>query len=426
MLFIKLYTTFLFGIIMSSGAGLKLNEKVMSIILAGGQGTRLHPLTLHRCKPAVSFGGKYRLIDIPISNSLNSKIHKIRVISQYFASGLQQHLKATYNHDSFSNGNLEMLCPEETSEGIHWFKGTADAVRQNLEHLSDPSVDYYLILSGDQLYTLDLLQMVEFAQKLDADLVIASLPVAEKEAKRMGLLKLGSKGRIDDFYEKPQTQELLNKFSYEKDKYLGSMGIYVFKKEALLNILQQPGDDFGKDLIPMMISKKNSFAYVYDGYWEDIGTVASFYEANLALIEQKNCLNMCDPWHPIYAEVQHLPNTLIKGARIDRSIISLGCNIEAKEITHSLIGPRTNIGKDSIIQDTIIMGNHGSFGESSLAIGKNCLIQKTIIDEHCQIGHNVELTNKKNQLHYDGDGVFIRDGIIIVTSGTKVPDNFIL
>ncbi len=405
---------------------LELNEKVMSIVLAGGQGTRLHPLTLHRCKPAVGFGGKYRLIDIPISNSLNSKIHKIFVISQYFASGLQQHLSATYAHDSFSNGNLEMLCPEETAAGIRWFKGTADAVRQNLGHLSDPSIDYYLILSGDQLYNLDLLQMVEFAKKKDADLVVASLPVAEKEAKRMGLLKISSEGLIEDFYEKPQTQELLDKFAFQEKKYLGSMGIYVFKKEALLRMLKSPGDDFGKDLIPAMISERKSFSFIYNGYWEDIGTVASFYEANLALIEQKNCLNMCDPWRPIYAEVQHLPNTIIRGAKVQESIVSLGCMIEAKEITHSLIGPRTTIGKDSIIQDTIIMGSPGSFGEQALCIGKNCHIQRAIIDEHCQIGHHVELTNKKKQMHYDGDGVFIRDGIIIVTSGTKVPDHFVL
>ncbi len=411
---------------MSLNEGFKLNEKVITVILAGGQGTRLYPLTLHRSKPAVSFGGRHRLIDIPISNSINSKIRKIFVISQYFASGLQQHLSSTYPHDTLSKGNLEMLCPEETSKGICWFKGTADAVRQNLKNLSAPNIEYYLILSGDQLYNIDLLEMVEFAKEKDADLVIASLPVEEKEAKRMGLLKINSNNHIEDFYEKPQTKELLEKFEFQEGKYLGSMGIYVFKKEALFLLLEKEGDDFGKDLIPLMIKEKKSFSFVYDGYWEDIGTVDSFYKANLALIEQKNCLNMNDPWRPIYAESQHLASSIIKNSVVDRSIISLGCLIDAKEVIHSLIGARTSIGEGSVIRDSIVMGNLGIYEEAFLCIGKNCLIQRAIIDENSQIGDHVELTNKKNHIHYDGDGIFIRDGIIIVTSGTKVPDYFIL
>lgn len=406
---------------------LKLNEKVMTIILAGGQGTRLHPLTLHRCKPAVSFGGRYRLIDIPISNSLNSKINKIFVISQYFASSLQHHLSATYVHNPFNIGNLEMLSPEETPEGVKWFKGTADAVRQNLNHFQDSEIEYYLILSGDQLYNIDLLEMVEFAKKTNADLTIAALPVKEKEAKRMGLLKVREDFHIQDFYEKPQTKELLDKFQMpEKDLYLGSMGIYVFKRDALNRLLKTEGDDFGKDLIPVMLSEGNSFAYLYDGYWEDIGTVSSFYEANLALIDQKNCLNISDPWRPIYAEVQNLPSSLVQNSQIERSLISPGCKIYAKQIVHSMVGSRTHIGEGSVIKDTIIMGNLGSFGDHDLLIGKNCHIEKAIIDEHSEIGNDVQLLNKKNEQHFDGDGIFIRDGIIIVTSGTKVPDGFTL
>ncbi|MBX9922829.1 MAG: glucose-1-phosphate adenylyltransferase [Rhabdochlamydiaceae bacterium] len=405
----------------------QLQEKVMSIVLAGGQGTRLYPLTLTRCKPAVSFGGKYRLIDIPISNSLNSKIRKIFVISQYFASGLQKHLSATYIHNAISDQNLAMLCPEETSEGIQWFKGTADAVRKNLRYLQDPNIEYYLILSGDQLYNIDLLQMVTFAKKTDADLVIASFTVLEKEAKRMGLLKIDANHQIVDFYEKPQTPDLLEKFQLPNTQsYLGSMGIYVFKKEALIQLLQETGDDFGKELIPLMIQRKNTYAFIYKGYWEDIGTVASFYEANLALIDQKNCLDIRDAERPIYTESQHLPNALIKNTLVDRSIISPGCVIEAKEICHSLIGTRTEIGKGSIIRDTLIMGNLGSHDEGVLSIGCDCFIQKAIIDEQVEIGSHVELLNKKNLQHYDGDGIFIRDGIIIVTSGTKVPDHFVL
>lgn len=412
---------------MSDSSDSLLQEKVMSIVLAGGQGTRLYPLTLTRCKPAVAFGGKYRLIDIPISNSLNSKIRKIFVISQYFASGLQKHLSATYIHNAISDQNLSMLCPEETSEGIQWFKGTADAIRKNLKYLQDPNVEYYLILSGDQLYNIDLLQMISFAKKTDADLIIASFTVLEKEAKRMGLLKIDESYQILDFYEKPQTSDLLKKFQIPNtESYLGSMGIYVFKKEALIRLLEETGDDFGKELIPLMIQKKNTYAFVYDGYWEDIGTVASFYDANLALIDQKNCLDIRDATRPIYTEAQHLPSSLIKNTVVDRSIISPGCVIHAQEICHSLIGTRTVIGERSILRDTLVIGNLGAHEESVLCIGSDCVIQRAIIDEQSEIGNHVELINKNNLQHYDGDGIFIRDGIIIVTSGTKVPDHFVL
>ncbi len=409
----------------------KLHDKVISIILAGGQGTRLDPLTRFRCKPAVSFGGRYRLIDIPISNSLHSRIQKIFVISQYFASGLQQHLSSTYLNQSLACINLSMLCPEETEEGIRWFRGTADAVRQNLSYFQDLSAEYYLILSGDQLYNIDLLRMVEYAKSTNADLVIASLPVQEKEAKRMGLLQINAHGLITNFYEKPSTKELLDQFVFEhkkgaEKKYLGSMGIYVFKKQVLEQLLQEAGDDFGKDLIPIMISKKKSFAFVYEGYWEDIGTVSSFYEANLALIDRKNCLNISDPSRPIFAQVHRLPNALVKGAKIDQSLISPGCLIEAKEVYHSLIGLSTHVGEGSVIRDSVIIGNNISYGENPLRIGKNCVIEKAIIDEDVEIGHHVQLINKKKQMHYDGDGIFIRDGIIVVASKTRLPDHFVL
>jgi glucose-1-phosphate adenylyltransferase len=407
-----------------------LNEQVTSIILAGGQGTRLHPLTLHRSKPAVSFGGKYRLIDVPISNCLNSQIHRIFVICQHFASGLQQHLMAAYPHSRFRSGNLSTLCPEQTENGMRWFKGTADAVRQNLPTLLSSPGEYFLILSGDQLYNINLIEMIRFAQEKKADLVIASLTVQEREAKRMGLLKINPDHQIIDFFEKPNTPELLKPFEFKaKDKscYLGSMGIYVFKKTALIEVLEKSGDDFGKDLIPFMVKKNKAFSFIYEGYWEDIGTVSSFYEANLALISQKNCLDVEDRWRPIYTEELDLPNAIIKNAKIDRSIISPGCLIEAKEVIHSLIGIRTQIGEGSKIHDSIIIGNQGSFCKTaSLTIGKNCTIQKAIIDEEAQIGNEVQLINKKNLTHYDGDGIFIREGIIIVTSGTKIPDQFIL
>lgn len=408
---------------------LSLMEKVASVVLAGGQGTRLHPLTLHRSKPGVAFGGKYRLIDIPISNSLNSKIQRIFVISQHFVSGLQQHIQATYQP-----GALEMLCPKQTSQGVNWFNGTADAVRKNLDRLNTPDVEYFLILSGDQLYTIDFFKMVEFAKNRDADLVVACLPVEQKEAKRMGLMQIDAQSKITSFYEKPQDAELLQQFKYmsceQQDRYLGSMGIYVFKKSALLQLLEQPGDDFGKDLIPYQVKQGNAYAYVYDGYWEDIGTVSSYYLANLALTEQKNCLNTYDERCPIYAESQNLPNSVIKDTYIRNSVISQGCMIEAQEIYHSLIGIRSWIQKGTVIRDSVIMGNHASNPDDlripAFSIGEHCIIEKAIVDEQTSIGNHVRLVNEKHLMHYDGDGIYIRDGIIIVTTGTKVPDGFVL
>lgn len=407
-------------------------DRVATIILAGGQGTRLHPLTLHRCKPGVCFGGRYRLIDIPISNSLNSNIHQIFVISQHFASGLQQHLSSAYAHQDFQRGHLEMLCPEETSQGVNWFLGTADAVRKNLEYLKKCPVDYFLILSGDQLYNIDLIKMVEFAQEKNAELVIAALPVEQKEATRMGLLKIDNDSRIVDFFEKPKDPKILERFCFDEEKnktrYLGSMGIYVFQKEALFKLLEQEGNDFGANLIPIKIKEGKSFSFVYDGYWEDIGTIDSYYQANLALIENKNCLNMYDLWNPIYTTNEHLPSPLIKDTHIKNSLISQGCIIEATEVSHSLLGIQTQIGKGSIIKDSILMGNHSSYEDKDItySIGSHCLIQRTILDENARIGNNVTLTNKNNLVHYDGDGVFVRDGIIIVSSGTRVPDGFVL
>lgn len=414
---------------------MQLNEKIASIVLAGGLGTRLHPLTLHRCKPAVCFAGRYRLIDIPISNSLNSQIFQIFVISQYFASSLGQHLSSAYPHNALQKRNLEMLCPEETIDGPNWFLGTADAVRKNIEYINSSSLEYFLILSGDQLYNIDLIKMVEFAEEKKADLVVAALPVEVKEATRMGLLKISSNYQIVDFIEKPKDPAILEKFSFcqitkkMNSCYLGSMGIYVFKKEALLKLLQKEGNDFGKDLIPLQVTQGKSYAFVYEGYWEDIGTIDSYYQANLALIDQKNCIEIDNPYHPIFTTPHNLPSAKISNTKIERSIISQGCVIEAKEIFHSVIGLRTHIEKGTIIKETIIMGNHregSGLEDPYLRIGENCVIEKAIIDEQATIGNRVLLINKKSLSHYDGDGIFIRDGIIIVASGTKVPDDFIL
>ena len=408
---------------------------VASIVLAGGEGSRLQPLTSIRCKPAVSFGGKYRLIDIPISNSLNSQINKIFVISQYLPASLKSHVEGTYTPKDSPASELEFLSPKESTPGASWFKGTADAVRKNWDHLSQTPVEYFLILSGDQLYNIDFLQMLEFAKNTGADLVIASLAVEEPEAKRMGLLKTDKEGLIIDFIEKPSDPALLKKFQITNGnhpRYLGSMGIYVFKKEALGKLLSEQGDDFGHDLIPKKVKRGNAYTYVFDGYWEDIGTIGAFYRANLALTQQKEGgLNINDKKNPIYSRSENLPETEILGTKVVNSLISSGSVIEALEITHSVIGVSSCIHKGTIIEDSVILGNHADSippGPLStyFSIGENCIIKKAIIDEHTHIGNNVRLVNQANLTKYDGDGIFIRDGIIVVTSGANIPDGFTL
>lgn len=411
-------------------------DRVASIVLAGGQGTRLFPLTESRCKPFVAFGGRYRLIDIPLSNSLNSEIRRIYVISQYFSSDLHHHILNTYQLDHFSLGGIELLTPEETPAKKMWFKGTADAVRQNLEVLIKAPVDYFLILSGDQLYNIHFKEMLEFAIEKDADLVIASIKVQEAEAKRMGVLQIDPSCKITNFVEKPEHPATLPHLQWGKEgHYLGSMGIYIFKRAALIKALEGAGDDFGHHVIPSCIQETgNAYAYLYEGYWEDIGTIGSYYQANLALLTESLHLNTYDENFPIYTRTHHLPSSLIKNTLIQNAIISQGSIIEAKEVSNSIVGIRVHIKKGTVIQNSLVLGNH-SYAPlrhqspplpEAFTIGENCLIQKAIIDEHTLIGNKVQLINKEKLEHYDGNGIYIRDGVIIVTSGTQLPDGYIL
>ncbi len=424
-----------------------LSDRVASIVLAGGEGTRLFPLTQSRCKPAVMFGGRYRLIDIPISNSLNSKIHNIFIISQYFASDLHQYVLSSFPSHLFKRGNIQLLSPEEAPNRKIWFKGTADAVRQNLDHLLKSTAEHFLILSGDQLYNMNFMPMIQFARDTDADLVVAALPVDEPEAKRMGLMKLDSANHVQGFYEKPNTAELLKLYELPPDspvrkklpnlgnrRYLGSMGIYVFKRECLISILREEGDDFGRNLIPIQVHRGKTYTFVFDGYWEDIGTIASYYQANLALISEKNCLDMHDENSPIYTTSQLLPSPVVHNTAVHNSLIGLGAIIDAKEITNCIIGQRAQIKKGTVIRNSIVSG-HKFYSAPphqspplppEFFIGENCLIEKAIIDEQSCIGNNVQLINKDQLQKYDGNGVYIRDGIIIVTSNTRLPDGFVL
>jgi glucose-1-phosphate adenylyltransferase len=419
---------------------LETSEKVASVILAGGEGTRLFPLTKTRCKPDVSFAGKYHLIDIPLSSSLNSRIQNVFVISQYFVSSLHKHIQSTYPVEKL--GCIELLSPK-TDDKKSMFLGTADAVRKNLENILKSNAEYFLILSGDQLYSMDFSDMISFAKREDADLVIAALPVEEQDAKRMGLLKIDSSSHVIDFVEKPTDPKTLNAFAlshafFHKEnlknnrKYLGSMGIYVFKKDALISLLQEEGDDFGKHLIPKQVKKGKTSAYLYDGYWEDIGTISSYYHANLALTCPKNWMENYNHINPIYTPNHNLSIPVVKNTLIKNSLINQGAVIEAKEINHSIVGMGAWIKEGSVITDSIIMGLHqiSSAEEegapTSITIGENCVIHKAIIDSNVFIADKVQLINRDDLTKYDGNGIYIRDGIIIVTPGTMLPTGFTL
>jgi len=404
-------------------------DQIVSVILAGGEGTRLYPLTRCRCKPDVRFAGRYRLIDIPISNSINSKIQNIFILSQHYTTSLHQHILSTYPPTHFQSHKIALLTPKEVPGKKNLFKGTADAVRQNLNRILSSTAEYVLILAGDQLYHMNYHEMINFAKKEDADLVIAALPVEELEAKRMGLLKIDPLSHVIDFFEKPPDRKTLDMFALapkpdHEQQYLGSMGIYIFKKQALLNLLNQEGDDFGKHVIPNQVKKGKTSAFIYNGYWEDIGTISAYYQANLALTNDQNWMQSYNETNQLYTPHNNMTTPLIKATAITNSLINQGALIEAKEVTHSIVGLKTWIKEHTIVRDCIITGEHCP--TYSVVIGKNCILQKAIIDSDVIIGDNVHLINQKNVQKFDSDYVFIRDGIIIVTSGARLPDGFVI
>ena len=417
---------------------LKVNNKrisISSIVLAGGQGTRLFPLTLFHSKPAVLFGGRYRLIDIPISNSLNSKIKDISVIAQYNTRGLKNHIQTTYGLPS-----IKFLTPEELPNGeSELFEGTADAIRKTQTKIFKTKTDYILILSGDQLYNIDFQEMLQFATEKDADLTIATMPVGQTDASRMGVLKTNEENVITEFIEKPKEESLLESLKMSEEtieklqdqfphpiSHLGSMGIYIFKREALERLLKEEGADFGKDLIPLQMQRGKTCAYLYHGYWEDIGTIESFYKANLSLIHSDCSLKTYNEDKPIYSKTSHLPGAKIHGTNISLSMICDGSIIKAKSIKNSIIGQRSRIGPNSTIEDSVILGHQNyHLSEHHYSIGSNCTIKKTIIDEGARIGHNVKLINELNLKNYDSDELFVRNGIIVVPAHTILPDNFV-
>jgi glucose-1-phosphate adenylyltransferase len=426
-------------------------SSVACVILGGGEGTRLFPLTQSRCKPALVFGGRYRLIDVPISNSLTSGISKIFVLTQFLARSLHRHIFRTYRQDSFFPGCIEVLSAEQRPGKSEWFRGTADAVRQNAEYLLETSAEFFLILSGDQLYRMDFQKLMRCTEQSDVDVWVATLAVDEKEASRMGIMKVNEDRHIIDFYEKPKTKELLEKLKTPKPalakmglstegekEFLGSMGIYLFRRSALFSLLESnPGHDFGKHLIPDQVKRGRIAAFAHEGYWEDIGTIESFYNANLALNQPTPPFSCHDELHPIFTTSSHLPGPRFGNGIITSSTICEGSIINAKEISNSLIGQRSVMGRGTVIRDTYIMGNDfyhypiHSVTKASLTnlptaptIGENCTIQRAIIDKNVCIGNNVRLTNAKNLTTFDSDPLYVRDGIIVVPQGSVIPEGF--
>lgn len=422
---------------------------VASIILGGGEGTRLHPLTLTRCKPAINFGGKYRLIDVPISNSIHADCHRIFVLTQFLSSSLHHHIFQTYMQGGKASGMIEILTAEQRPTNKTWFQGTADAVRQNIDYLLESPVEYFLILSGDQLYNINFQEMIRFAQEKDVDVVVAALPVNGQDASRLGILKVDQNNNITDFYEKPQDKATLQKLrsspevleracrttSTCKRQYLGSMGIYLFKRKALVDLLMKDvRADFGKHLIPTKVQQGSIAAFLYDGYWEDIGTIQSFYQANMALTNHEPLFHFHNETRPIFTSRYDLPPAKFSHTQIQQTILCEGAIIDADEISKSLIGPRAIIHKGSIIRDTYVMGNDYYTSTvcdvnrlpTSPQIGENCIIKKAIIDKNVHIGKGVQLINKQKLTNYDGENIYVRDGIIIVPRGATLPDGFIL
>jgi glucose-1-phosphate adenylyltransferase len=393
----------------------------MSIILAGGAGTRLFPLTLNRCKPTIPFGGRFRLIDVPISHSLTAGIRDIAVVSQYFSADLNRYIMHSYQQEEFETGQFYLLSPKGEDMSV-WYAGTADAIRKNRSQFLNTPAEYFLILSSDQLYHFDFRKMIDFAKQRQADLVIAAHRVAEDRAQRMGLLQLDDQHRVVNFYEKPTDPENLDRFRLphpHRNQYLGSLGIYIFKKEALFSILQHEGDDFGQHIIPLQIERGSTYSWIFDGYWEDVGTISSYYQANIALTQATNCLDLYNSDLPLYSAPLCLPSPHITTTKIHYSIVSQGSKIHAEELHNSVVGPMTYIGRGSHIRNSIILGNH-----QSSRLGKNCLLDKVIIDENVKIGDNVHLINNKSLNHYDGNGFVVRDGIIVVMNGASLSDGF--
>jgi glucose-1-phosphate adenylyltransferase len=421
-------------------------KSTVAVILGGGAGTRLHPLTSTRSKPAVPIAGKYRLVDIPISNCINSDINRMFVLTQYNSASLNKHIKNTYHFSAFSIGFVDILAAEQTPESAEWFQGTADAVRQSLRHISAFDAEYILILSGDQLYQMDFEEMIEKHTASGADITLATIPVAQKEASDFGILKADENNYITSFIEKPKTglEDWVSDTGHEMQRlgkvYLASMGIYIFNKKTLRDLLLNvyPDDkDFGKEIIPKVIENYKVVSYQYEGYWEDIGQIASFFEANLALTDELPPFNLFDNNNAVFTRPRMLPPAKISGTTLERTIIAEGSIIHASRLQHCVIGIRSRVGYGTTIVDTYLMGNdfyetleeinlNTERGVPKIGIGDRCYIKHAIIDKNCRIGNDVRIVGGNNLPETDTPLYTIKDDIVVVKKNAVLPDGFVI
>jgi glucose-1-phosphate adenylyltransferase len=425
-------------------------QKVLAIILGGGAGTRLYPLTKRRAKPAVPLAGKYRLIDIPVSNCINSEIFQIYVLTQFNSASLNRHIGRAYNLGGFKDGFIEVLAAQQTPESPSWFQGTADAVRKYLWLLEDSDAEDILILSGDHLYRMDYRLFVDRHRETNADITLSVLPMDDERASDFGLMKIDKSGRVISFSEKPKGDELkamqvdttilgLDAEAAQKSPYIASMGIYVFKKKVLFDLLNQAEEqtDFGKEIIPAAALTHNVQAFLFDDYWEDIGTIKSFYDANLALTRQPQPpFSFYDEAAPIYTRARYLPPSKMLDCHITEAIVGEGCILKECRIHHSVLGIRARIGSGSVIQDSLIMGADIYESQAdrmdptkvSLGIGRDTTIRKAIVDKNARIGNNVQIINKDNvdEAQREDLGFYIRSGIVVVLKGATIADGTII
>jgi glucose-1-phosphate adenylyltransferase len=420
-----------------------MSKQMLSVILGGGAGTRLFPLTASRSKPAVPIAGKYRLVDIPISNCLNSGITRMFVLTMYNSASLNRHIKNTYHFSAFSSAFVDILAAEQTPDNPTWFQGTADAVRQGLRHIAPFDSEYILILSGDQLYQIDFQEMLFNHKEKGADITIATIPVTEKEASEFGILKT-EEGMVTSFTEKPKSglenwvSDTGEEMRGKGKVYLASMGIYIFNRHLLFDLLQNENKDaadFGKEIIPQSINKYKVASYQYEGYWEDIGNIPAFFHANIGLTKDIPEFNLFDNNKTIYTRARMLPPAKVSGTRLDHSLIADGCIINAAHIENSVIGIRSRIGNDSSLTDVYIMGSDYyetledialdlQHGIPQLGVGSRCQIQNAIIDKNCRIGDDVRIIGGSHIEDGDSPLYTVKDGIVVLKKGAVLPNGY--
>jgi glucose-1-phosphate adenylyltransferase len=418
-------------------------QRTLAIIMGGGAGTRLFPLTKDRAKPAVPLGGKYRLVDIPISNCLNSGLRSIYVLTQFNTMSLHRHIQASYKFDNFSRSFIDILAAQQTPEGAQWYQGTADAVRQNMRYFLERPLDYYLILSGDQLYRMDFRVLLHQHIQSGADITLATKPVRREQVSEFGIMQSGADRRITRFVEKPKDETVLHEMKMsrelltatesdpDEELFQASMGIYVFNREVLVKCLENELVDFCKDVIPQSIKDRHVSAFIFNGYWEDIGTVRAFYEANLDLTDLVPEYSFFESEAPIYTHPRFLPGSKVNGATLRQAIISDGCIISDAHLERSVIGIRSIIQSGATIRNSILMGadyfeqdQQEQAGRIPIGVGRNCVIDRAIIDKNARIADGVVITPEGKPPNLDSENYYIRDGIVVVPKNAIIPPGF--